>query len=105
MAEIVEFTDARAAEIRSRAESGRTEYQDQAVPALRLGMSPTAASWSVLKRIPGGPMARVLIGGADDVAAGEARKLAKIDIGKLQQGIHPDAPKRQRKTDRPAFGG
>lgn len=99
MADIVKFTEARVVEIRARARSGRTEYQDLEVSALRLRVSPTAASWSVLKRIPGGPMARVLLGQADDLAAGEARKRAKIEIGKLQQGIDSNAAKRQRKVD------
>jgi integrase len=44
-------------------------------------------------------MSRVLIGQADDIAAGEARKLAKIKIGEMQQGIDPNATKRKRKAD------
>src|SRR3546814_15865521 len=56
--------------IRARVKSGRVEFQDAELPALRLRVSPTSAAWSVLKRIPGGPMSRVLIGKADDVAAG-----------------------------------
>src|SRR3546814_14579221 len=78
MAETVKFTEARVAAIRARVKSGRVEFQDEELPALRLRVSPTSAAWSVLKRIPGGPMSRVLIGKADDVAAGEARKLARI---------------------------
>src|SRR3546814_9728956 len=72
---------------------------DEELPALRLRVSPTSAAWSVLKRIPGGPMSRVLIGKADDVAAGEARKLARIRIGEMQQGVDPNVAKRQRKAD------
>src|SRR3546814_7688768 len=49
--------------------------------------------------IPGGPMSRVRIGKADDVAAGEARKLARIRIGEMQQGVDPNVAKRQRKAD------
>src|SRR3546814_2875553 len=60
---------------------------DEELPALRLRVSPTSAAWSVLKRSPGGPMSRVLIGKADNVAAGEARKLARIRIGEMQQEI------------------
>src|SRR3546814_10947369 len=44
-------------------------------------------------------MSRVLIGKADDVAAGEARKLARIRIGEMQQGVDPNVAKRQRKAD------
>src|SRR3546814_12134668 len=89
MAETVKFTEARVAAIRARVKSGRVEFQDEELPALRLRVSPTSAAWSVLKRIPGGPMLRVLIGKAADVAAREARTLARLRIGALQQG---DAP-------------
>src|SRR3546814_9660077 len=41
----------------------------------------------------------LLIGKADDVAAGEARKLARIRIGEMQQGVDPNVSKRQRKVD------
>lgn len=99
MAEIVKFTEARVAAIRAAVRSGRVEYQDEELPALRLRVSSTAASWCVLKRIPGGKMARVLIGQADDVSATDARKLARIKIGELQQGIDPNAVKRQRKVE------
>lgn len=99
MAQTVKFTEARVATIRASAKAGRIEFQDDEVPALRLRVSPTAASWYVFKRIPGGAMSRVLLGRADDIAAGEARKLAKIKIGEMQQGIDPNATKRQRKAD------
>src|SRR3546814_11536902 len=99
MAETVKFTEARVAAIRARVKSGRVEFQDEELPALRLRVSPTSAAWSVLKRIPGGPMSRVLIGKADDVAAGEARKLARIRIGEMQQGVDPNVANRQRKAD------
>ena len=99
MAQSIKFTEARVAAIRASVRAGRVEFQDDEVPALRLRVSPTAASWYVFKRIPGGAMSRVLLGRADDIAAGEARKLAKIKIGELQQGIDPNAIKRQRKAD------
>lgn len=99
MAESVKFTEARVAALRAAVVSGRTEFQDEEVPALRLRVSPTSASWCVLKRIPGGPMTRVLIGRAEDVSAGEARKLAKIKIGTMQQGVDPNATKRLRKAE------
>jgi integrase len=98
MAESIKFTEARVKELRSRVRLGRVEFQDEEVPALRLRVSPTSASWSVLKRIPGGAMARVLLGKADDIPAGEARKLAKIRIGEMQQGVDPNAAKRERRA-------
>jgi integrase len=99
MAEVVKFSEARVAAIRSRVKAGRVEFQDHELSALRLRVSPTGASWYVLKRIPGGAMSRVLIGKADDIVADKARKLAKIEVGKLQQGIDPNATKRKRKAD------
>ena len=98
MAQTVRFTEARVSGLRSAVKSGRVEYQDEEVPSLRLRVSPTSASWSVLKRIPGGKMARVLIGPADSVSATDARKIARIKIGELQQGIDPNAVKRERKA-------
>lgn len=98
MAEIVKFTEARVAALRQKVRSGRIEFQDEEVPALRLRVTATAASWSVLKRIPGGPMTRVSLGKADNVSATEARKQAKVKIGELHQGIDPNAVKRQRKA-------
>ena len=98
MAESIKFTEARVTALRAGVRSGRVEYQDDEVPALRLRVSTSSASWSVLKRIPGGAMSRVLLGKADDLAAGEARKLAKIKIGEMQQGTDPNAAKRQRKA-------
>lgn len=99
MAEIVKFTEARVAALREKVRSGRVEFQDEEVPALRLRVTATAASWSVLKRIPGGPMTRVSLGKADDVSATEARKQAKIRIGEMHQGIDPNAVKRERKAE------
>jgi integrase len=99
MAESVKFTEARVAALRAGAKTGRVEFQDEDVPALRLRVSPTSASWSVLKRIPGGAMARVLLGRAEEIPAGEARKLAKIKIGEMQQGVDPNIAKRKRKAD------
>lgn len=96
VAESIKFTEARVKELRERARVGRVEYQDDELPALRLRVSPTSASWYVLKRIPGGAMARVLLGKADAIAAGEARKLARIRIGELQQGQDPNKVKRER---------
>src|SRR3546814_6695286 len=98
MAETVKFTEARVAAIRARVKSGRVEFKDEELPALRLRVSPTSAAWSVLKRIPGGPMSRVLIGKADDVAAGEARTLARIRIGEMQQGVDQNVAKRKSKA-------
>lgn len=99
MAESIKFTEARVAALRVAAKSGRVEYQDVELPALRLRVSPTSASWSVLKRIPGGRMTRVLLGRADDLGATEARKLARIRIGEMQQGVDPNEVKRRRKAD------
>lgn len=99
MAESIKFTEARVAALRSAVKSGRVEYQDAELAALRLRVSPTSASWSVLKRIPGGQMTRVLIGRADDIGATEARKLARIKIGEMQQGVDPNQLKRQRQAD------
>lgn len=99
MADSVKFTEARVAAIRAGVTSGRVEFQDEEVSALRLRVSPTSASWCVLKRIPGGPMTRVLLGRADDISAGEARKQAKIKIGTMQQGVDPNATKRLRKAE------
>ena len=99
MAEVVKFSEARVAAIRARVKAGRVEFQDADLPALRLRVSPTGASWYVFKRIPGGAMTRVLIGKADDIVADKARKLARIEVGKLQQGIDPNATKRKRKAD------
>lgn len=98
MAESIKFTEARVSSLRAGVRSGRVEYQDEEVPALRLRVSATSASWSVLKRIPGGAMSRVLLGKADDLAASEARKQAKIKIGEMQQGTDPNAAKRKRKA-------
>lgn len=95
----VKFTEARVAAIRASVKAGRVEFRDDEVPALRLRVSPTAASWYVFKRIPGGAMSRVLLGRADDIAAGDARKLAKIKIGEMQQGMDPNATKRQRRAE------
>lgn len=99
MAESVKFTEARVAALRAAVVSGRIEFQDKEVPALRLRVSPTSASWCVLKRIPGGPMRRVLIGRAEDIPAGKARDQARVDVGKLQQGIDSNATKRKRNAD------
>lgn len=98
MVDTVRFTEAQVVELRRRCRSGRIEYKDELVPALRLRVSPTGASWSVLKRIPGGPMARVLIGRADDVSATDARKQARVHVGELQQGRDPNEEKRARRA-------
>src|SRR3546814_12933321 len=85
MAETVKFTEARVAAIRARVKSGRVEFQDEELPALRLRVSPTSAAWCVLKRPPGGPLSRVLIGQAHDVPARAARTLALTRIDELPQ--------------------
>lgn len=97
--EPVKFSEARVAAIRARVKAGRVEFQDEDLPALRLRVSPTGASWYVLKRIPGGAMKRVLLGKADDIVADKARKRAIIAVGELQQGIDLNATKRKRNAD------
>ncbi|UHQ19519.1 tyrosine-type recombinase/integrase [Lysobacter sp. KIS68-7] len=100
MAIVVRFTEARVKELRAKARPGkRDEYQDADVSALRLRVSTKSASWSVLKRIPGGDMKRVGIGKADDIVASEARKRALVLVGDMQKGIDPNAEKRQRKKE------
>lgn len=98
MADSVRFTEARVKELREKVRSGRVEFKDEEIPALRLRISATSASWSVLKRMPGGPMARVLLGKADQIPAGEARKLARVHVGQMQQGVDPNAVKRQKRA-------
>lgn len=97
MAEKVLFTEARMRAIRAKAAPGaRTEYVDAKVPSLRLRVSATAASWSVLKRIPGGPMRRVQLGSADELAVEAARKRAQQEVAKLLEGRDPTAERRER---------
>ncbi|MUV15428.1 tyrosine-type recombinase/integrase [Noviluteimonas gilva] len=100
MAIVVRFTEAQVKKLRAEVRPGeRPEYQDAEVSALRLRVSTKSASWSVLKRIPGGDMKRVHIGKADDIVASEARKRALVLVGDMQKGIDPNAEKRQRKKD------
>lgn len=93
------FTEAKVAELRSKCRSGRVEYRDAEVPALRLRVSPTSASWSVLKRVPGGKMIRVLIGKTDAINATDARKQARVHVGQMQQGHDPNETKRARRAE------
>ncbi len=86
-------------EIREGAISGRVEYQDSKIPSLRLRVSPTSASWSVLKRIPGGPMRRVQLGSADELPVEEARKRAQRAVAAMLDGRDLGAEKRQKRAD------
>lgn len=99
MVQVVSFTEARLRAIRSAAKAGeRTEFQDAEQKALRLRVSPTSASWYLFKRIPGGPMRRLLLGSADDLSVERARKEAIKAIAKLIDGRDPSAEKRARKA-------
>lgn len=99
MAETITFTEARVRALRDAARVGRVEYQDGKVPALRLRVSATSASWSVLKRIPGGPMRRVQLGSADDLPVEQARKRAQLAVGAMLEGRDLSAEKRQRRVE------
>lgn len=97
---IVAFTEARVRALRASAEPGqRVEYQDRELRALRLRVSPSAASWYVFKRIPGGPMRRILLGSVDDMSVERARKEAIKVVGRLLEGRDPSAEKRARKVE------
>lgn len=97
MVQTIAFTEARLKAIRRSAKPGeRSEYQDESVRALRLRVSPTSASWYLFKRIPGGPMRRLLLGSADDLSVEAARKAALKGLGKLLEGRDLSAEKRQR---------
>lgn len=90
MAERIKFTDTRVTALRDAAMPGRrTEYVDSKVSALRLRVSSGSASWSVLKRIPGGPMRRVSLGSADSLSVEGARKAARKVLEHLCLGITP----------------
>lgn len=94
----VKFTEARVAALRSEAKRGRVEYQDELVSALWLRVSPTSASWYVIKRIPGGERQRVLLGKADEVSVAAARVEAQKVIGRLMSGQDVQTEKRARKV-------
>lgn len=94
----VKFTEARVAALRSEAKRGRVEYQDEQVSALWLRVSPTSASWYVIKRIPGGERQRVLLGKADEVSVAAARVEAQKVIGRLMSGQDVQTEKRARKV-------
>src|SRR3546814_17885727 len=96
MAETVKFTEARVAAIRARVKSGRVEFQDAELLALRLRVSPTSAAWSVPKRIPGGPMSPVPTGKGAEGAACWPRKLARECIRRLLKGVGRTGTKRRR---------
>ncbi|WP_158637147.1 Arm DNA-binding domain-containing protein [Arenimonas daejeonensis] len=99
MVQVVSFTEARLRSLRAAAAAGeRIEYQDAEQKALRLRVSPTSASWYLFKRIPGGPMRRLLLGSADDLSVEKARKEAIKAIAKLIDGRDPSAEKRARKA-------
>lgn len=100
MVQTVSFTEARLKTLRAGVASDqRVEFQDSAQPALRLRASATSASWYVFKRIPGGPMRRVLLGSADDLSVERARKEAIKVVAKLLEGRDPSAEKRARKVE------
>lgn len=99
MAETITFTEARVRALRDATTSGRAEYQDGKVSALRLRVSPTSASWSVLKRIPGGPMRRVQLGTADDLPVELARKRAQQTVAAMLDGRDLTKEKRQRNAE------
>ena len=99
MVTIVPFTEPRLRAIRAAAKPGeRTEYQDASLRALRLRVSPSSASWYLFKRIPGGPMRRLLLGSADDLSVDGARKAAQQAIGRMLGGADPTIEKRARKA-------
>jgi len=98
MAQTVKFTEARVASLRQSVKAGRVEFKDEEIPGLLLRVTPTSASWSLVKRLPGGGVTRVSLGKADAVAVTDARKLARIRIGEMHQGIDPNAVKRQKRA-------
>lgn len=100
MADTITFTEARVRALRAAAKAGsRVEYQDGKVPPLRLRVSTTSASWSVLKRIPGGPMRRVQLGTADDLPVELARKRAQQVLAAMLDGRDLTSEKRQRSAE------
>lgn len=98
MAEAIKFTEARVAALRQSVKSGRVEFKDAEIPGLLLRVTPSSASWSLVKRLPGSGVTRVSLGKADAVSVTEARKLARIRIGEMHQGVDPNAVKRERKA-------
>ena len=98
MAESVKFTEARVAALRQSVKAGRVEFKDEEIPGLLLRVTPTSASWSLVKRLPGSGVTRVSLGKADAVSVTEARKLARIRIGEMHQGIDPNAVKRLKRA-------
>lgn len=98
MAEAIKFTEARVAALRQSVKSGRVEFKDAEIPGLLLRVTPSSASWSLVKRLPGSGVTRVSLGKADVVSVTEARKLARIRIGEMHQGVDPNAVKRERKA-------
>jgi integrase len=94
----IKFTEARVATLRAEVTSGRVEYQDELVQALWLRVSPSSASWYVIKRIPGGKRQRVLLGRADEISVSAARAESQKVIGRLMAGQDVLAEKRARKA-------
>ncbi len=97
--DVVKFSEARVAKLRSETKTGRHEYQDEEVGALRLRVSPTAASWYVLKRAPSGELLRILLGRADELSVDAARKRAIKTVASILDGKNPGAEKRASKVE------
>ena len=92
------LSEAIVRELRGRVTAGRIEVRDAKVPALRLRISPTSASWSVYKRLPGSGPVRVLIGKTDDMTVSAARARAQRIIGEQLAGHDHAAEKRARRA-------
>lgn len=86
-----------------RAEPGRRyEDQDSVVPQLRLRVSPTSKSWSVIYRVAGagedgrtkGPMRRMTLGDYPRVTIARARELAREALEVAERGADPASQQR-----------
>jgi integrase len=94
----IKFTEARVAALRSEVKAGREEYQDEQISPLWLRVSPSSASWYVIKRIPGGQRQRILLGKADQLSVSAARVEAQKVLGRLMGGQDVQAEKRARRA-------
>ncbi len=78
--------------------------KDKLISSLYRRERQSKSVWAVRARVKGGNVVTVTLGNADLIPAIEARKLAKIVLAKMSQGINPNTEQKQAKKVSKARG-
>lgn len=100
MAERINFTKAAIDNLPLPPAGRRAYYGDTKIKGLQVAVTDKGSKTFVVYKKIGGKPTRIKLGTFPDLAVARARKLAEVQLGKIAEGINPQAEKQRREAEK-----